>query len=291
VKPFLALLLLAAVPAEAAETVPLPRPRPAQMLPSLPPATTAPVTVAAEAAPACRGRLGRDLAIATALPQVDSEGCEVKDAVRLEAIVLKDKNLVAVTPPATLGCAMADAIVRWVRDDVADAAQELGSPVRGIDNYASFSCRSRNNIRGAQLSEHGRANALDIRSVRLADGRTVRLFDAEAERGFREGLRKSACARFSTVLGPGSDGYHEDHIHVDLMPRAVGRFPMCRWVIKDADPAVGASATAYAAPPSGTASPVGAIPLPRPRPKVGSEPADGTFDARWMPHECRLTTC
>src|SRR5882672_11392006 len=162
----------------AAEPIPLP-PRPAPMLSGLPPAAAVkeagPATAIKETAPAaaCLGRLTKDIAIASPLPPIESDGCEVPDVVRIEAIVLKDKSLVAVTPPATMGCTMAESLARWVRDDVTSIVREMGSPLRSIDNYASFSCRPRNNVAGAQLSEHGHANALDIRSMKLADGRSV----------------------------------------------------------------------------------------------------------------------
>ena len=156
---------------------------------------------------------------------------------------------------------MAEAVARWVREDVAAAVQGLGAPLRSIDNYASFDCRGRNNIVGARLSEHGRANALDIRSLKLADGKVVKLVDPHVMRDFREGMKKSVCARFSTVLGPGSDGYHEDHVHVDLMDRAPGRFRMCQWDVRDPEPATGAVAATSPA----------AIPLPPPRPRPKSD--------------------
>jgi hypothetical protein len=41
-------------------------------------------------------------------------------------------------------------------------------------------------------------------------------------------MRRSACARFTTVLGPGSDGYHENHFHVDLAQRR-GDYRLCQW--------------------------------------------------------------
>jgi hypothetical protein len=268
------LVLLAAVPdSAAAATIPLPRPRPAPTLASKPPepAKEAPkeaTKLDLNAAPsACRLRLTTELAIAPSLPPIDvPAGCVVTDVVRLEAIVLADKSLVAVTPPATLGCGMAEAIARWVREDVAAAVQGLGAPLRSIDNYASFDCRGRNNIVGAKLSEHGHANALDIRSLKLADGKVVKLVDTHVVRSFREGLRKSACGRFSTVLGPGSDGYHEDHVHVDLMERAPGRFRMCQWDVRDPEPATVAATAAT--------SPV-AIPLPPPRPRPKSDEKAG----------------
>ena len=48
----------------------------------------------------------------------------------------------------------------------------------------------------------------------------------------------SVCARFSTVLGPGSDWYHEDHIHLDLMERR-NNYRICQWNVWDPLPQVG----------------------------------------------------
>jgi hypothetical protein len=236
-------MLLAAAGGAAAEVVPLPRPRPVP-----PPAS--------HDAPACQQLLtNSDLAIAAPLATLDGPGeCAVTDAVRLEAVVMPDGSRVALSPPATLRCGMAEAIVRWVREDMATAALSLGSPLRGLDNYASYHCRGRNNIVGAQLSEHGKANALDIRLVRLADGRRIALTDPHVARDFRERMRRDACQRFSTVLGPGSDGYHEDHVHVDLQERPRGRFAMCHWEVLDP-------------PPPAEADDGEKVPLPLPRPK------------------------
>jgi len=47
----------------------------------------------------------------------------------------------------------------------------------------------------------------------------------------------SVCTRFSTVLGPGSDGYHEDHIHLDLAERR-GNYKICQWNVWDPLPAI-----------------------------------------------------
>ena len=233
-------MLLAAVGGAAAEVVPLPRPRPTP-----PPAS--------HDAPACLLVMNTDLAIAAPLEPLDGLGeCAVTDAVRLEAVVMPDGSRVALNPPATVRCGMAEAIVRWVREDMAAAALTLGAPLRGIDNYASYHCRGRNNIVGAQLSEHGKANALDIRLLKLADGRRIGLTDPHVARDFRERMRRDACQRFSTVLGPGSDGYHEDHVHVDLQERPRGRFAMCQWQVLD---------------PPAEADDSEKVPLPPPRPK------------------------
>ena len=60
--------------------------------------------------------------------------------------------------------------------------------------------------------------------IRLPQRRHVfKLTDPLVSRLFREQMRTLACAaRFTTVLGPGSDGYHEEHIHLDLIERSHG---------------------------------------------------------------------
>jgi hypothetical protein len=39
------------------------------------------------------------------------------------------------------------------------------------------------------------------------------------------------------VLGPGSDGYHEDHIHLDLMQRH-NNYKICEWNVWDSLPQI-----------------------------------------------------
>jgi hypothetical protein len=255
VKAFASLVILAALcEVAAAQNVPLPRPRPAQTAVAQPPDASQPEEPTPPSA--CRLRLTAELAIAPSLPALVGPGeCGVDDAVRLEAVLLADKTRVAMTPPAILRCTMAEAIVQWVRQDVAPAVGPLGARLRSIDNYAAYDCRGRNNVIGAKLSEHGKANALDVRSVKLADGTVVGLTDPDVTKDVREGLRKNTCARFTTVLGPGSDGYHEDHVHVDLAERR-GGYRMCQWDVREPGPELAASAVN--------------VPLPRPRPTAAA---------------------
>jgi len=215
----------------AAQAAPLPRPRPAQT--SMPQSAPEGVAEDAAAPSACRLRLTAELAVAPSLPALTGPGeCSVEDAVRLEAVWLADKTRVAVTPPAIVRCTFAEAIVHWVREDLAPTVRSIGSLLKSIDNFASYECRGRNRIAGAKLSEHGKANAIDIRSLKLANGTVLGLTDAHVAKDLRERLRKNACARFTTVLGPGSDGYHEDHVHVDLAERAGGH-RMCQWDVRE----------------------------------------------------------
>ena len=197
---------------------------------------------AASSAPAplsaCRTALTEAIAIAPSIPDIHGPGgCGGEDLVRLEAVVLPDKRQVAVKPAAILRCAMASEIADWIRTDIAPLAVGAGSAISGLDNFDSFECRGRNRVAGAPLSEHGRANALDVRALKLANGQSISLTDRNVPRDLRENVLHSVCARFTTVLGPGSDGYHEDHIHLDLMARH-NNYKICQWNVWDPLPAI-----------------------------------------------------
>jgi hypothetical protein len=181
---------------------------------------------------ACQLRLTPALAAVRLLPSVSVGQCTVDDAVRLEAVMAHDGRRVALNPPATLRCTMAEAVIHWIRDELAPAAGELGSTLRGLAVDTSFECRSRNRVAGAKLSEHGHANAIDLRAFTLANGTIVNLTDIKVEKAVRERIKQAACARFTTVLGPGSDAYHETHIHLDLAERRSG-YRMCQWDVRD----------------------------------------------------------
>ena len=87
------------------------------------------------------------------------------------------------------------------------------------------------------MSEHGRADALDVRDFKLADGHELELTDVNVPKDWREAIKASVCARFSSVLGPGSDGYHEEHIHLDLMERR-NNYKICQWNVWDPLPKI-----------------------------------------------------
>jgi hypothetical protein len=254
----IAVLLVAGTGVFAAEDIPLPRERPAQ-------------ADATELEPSpCRLALA-EIAAVKPLPPITGPGeCTAADVVELESVTLKDRQRVALAPPATLRCPMATAIANWLRDDVAPKVTAVGGALRGVENYDSFECRGRNRIPGAKISEHGRANALDIRALKLGNGTAIELTDVNVDKGFREDLRKTACARFNTILGPGSDGYHEGHVHFDLAERR-NNYKICEWDVLDAAEAAAraaAKAAAAAARAAAEAQAANEIPLPRPRPVV-----------------------
>jgi hypothetical protein len=243
----------------AAQPIPLPRPRPADLGAVETPGDLGlkPSTMPT----ACQLRLTPDRAVFKPLGDISGPGeCGGSDIVLLERIVAKDRVPIAITPPATLRCETAEAIVAWVLDDLVAGAATLGAGLMAIENFDSFECRGQNRVPGAKLSEHGRANALDIRAFRLKNGQTVQPTDVAVSKDFRLAMKNSVCTRFTTVLGPGSDGYHEDHIHVDLAERR-GGYRICQWDIREASPDAD-----YALQAATTA-----IPLPRPRPFAGPD--------------------
>ena len=191
----------------------------------------------------CDGRLA-SLAETVAMPRlIGPHACGGADMVQVTAVLLPDKSRIAVHPPALLNCGMAESLAAWLRDEAAPRAAKLGSPLKAIENYDSYECRSRNRVIGAKLSEHAHGDAIDVRAFHLADGRRLELTDVHVDKPLRDGLRETACHRFTTVLGPG-DPYHEGHIHLDTIQRR-GGYRMCQWEVREPRPQV---------------------PLPRPRP-------------------------
>lgn len=129
---------------------------------------------------------------------------------------------VAFNATATLDCPMVAELDQWLADVVQPAAQaRFGQSVAQINSMGSYACRGMNNQRGAPLSEHSFGNALDIGGFVLADGRQITLVrdwwrGDEQTRAFLMDVHSGSCRHFSTVLSPGSNAFHYNHIHVDL---------------------------------------------------------------------------
>ena len=135
---------------------------------------------------------------------------------------------IEVKPAATLACPIVSALDRWFANAVQPAARKwFNQPVVEIKQISAYSCRGMNGQAGAPISEHAFGNALDIAAFVLADGHRITVKDgwkgSPEEQGFLRDVQGSACDQFTTVLAPGSNQFHYDHIHVDLMRRASGR--------------------------------------------------------------------
>jgi hypothetical protein len=149
-------------------------------------------------------------------------GCFVRNAYKVRSLVGVSFN-----QSATMNCGVANEAARWLESTVQPAAEDaFGERVVGIHVPSAFACRPRNNQRGAKLSEHGMGNALDVSHFVLASGRKVSVLDdwrgASDSRNFLRRVRSEACGPFKTVLGPGSDSHHDDHLHLDLQRHRSG---------------------------------------------------------------------
>jgi hypothetical protein len=238
----------------AAENVPLPRPRPLAWLEPLTFREAAgadfnSAEVTSQASD-CRLRL-ENVAAVQPMPHLIGPGaCGGRDMVQLDAVWLADRTRIEVKPAPVLRCEMAESLAAWIRDEAAPRLSAVGAVLRSVDNYDGFECRGRNRVLGAKISEHGMGDAIDVRSFALADGRVIGLTDMMVAKELRVALRASACQRFTTVLGPGSDGQHEGHIHLDLAERRQG-YRICEWDVRE--------------PPAEVAQ---IVPLPTPRPAI-----------------------
>lgn len=143
-------------------------------------------------------------------------GCSATFSVKLVAIGIPVTNLGAVR------CGLARPFVQWVQQSVQQAAQaRFGSYVTRMESLGSFACRPVNNVEGGQMSEHGRANAIDIAAFVLADGRRVTVKEDwngpdDKARAFLRDLHDATCRRFNIVLGPDANAFHHDHFHLDM---------------------------------------------------------------------------
>lgn len=172
----------------------------------------------------CRADLRRAGIGFRALPdQRFAGGCSALGAVQLLDIGTPVANLGAMT------CPLARAFAGWVREAVQPAASAaFGSKVTRIESFGTYSCRPVNSQAGARLSEHGRANAVDIATFVLADGRRIGVASGwngenDNARRFLRAVHQAGCRRFRIGLGPDADAWHRDHLHFDM-----GQGPYCR---------------------------------------------------------------
>lgn len=146
-----------------------------------------------------------------------TRGCGVDEPVQVTMV-----DGISLSQAATMDCPTALALKRWINDGVRPAFGR--DKVVGFQVAAHYICRTRNNVRGGRISEHGRGKAIDISAFVLASGKVLTVAS-----NFNKQIRaahKAACGIFGTTLGPGSDGYHEDHIHLDTASHGNG--PYCR---------------------------------------------------------------
>jgi hypothetical protein len=119
----------------------------------------------------------------------------------------------------------------YVRLIVAPLGQAmLHARVAAIETGPGYECRTRDHIAGAKISAHAKGLAVDLVAIGMADKRRVlveRQTSAE-ETSYLRALRTAACGWFTTVLGPGSDAFHANNMHLDVARHdSSGNYRIC----------------------------------------------------------------
>ena len=195
-----------------------------------PPPDPAPPPADEEALAACERSLEALGATFERRPAIDGPGeCGLSATYAVTEIA----RGVSIAPETQMTCETALATARWVRQVVIPAARVLGDDVRltGIRQASTYVCRNRNGRADTKISEHAAGAAIDIAAFEF-DGHEPLPIVPEPRRGslekaFQRAVRGGACIHFTTVLGPGADAYHDDHIHLDIAKRR-GGFRLCQ---------------------------------------------------------------
>jgi hypothetical protein len=128
-------------------------------------------------------------------------------------------------PPARVSCAFGLRLARFEAVLQEEAKALLGSPVRTIVQLGTYNCR-RMAAYPDLVSEHSFANAIDVATLVLRNGRRVvverdwvradRPATTAASRFLRRLTRRLYDEQvFSVVLTPSYDQHHKNHLHLD----------------------------------------------------------------------------
>jgi hypothetical protein len=153
------------------------------------------------------------------LGSVSKEGCTVEGVIELDA-VSSPFGKVSLPNKPTMTCVFAGQFTTWVRDVAAPLTLAyMNSKLAAIETGASLVCRTRYANPDEKISEHAKGNAIDIAAFRMENGRSLSVKDASASTQIdgvlMKTFRATGCGYFTTILGPGSNEAHKDHLHFD----------------------------------------------------------------------------
>ncbi len=149
--------------------------------------------------------------------------CGIENAVEIRSVAG-----VRLSNPAVIDCTTAIALRRWVENSAIPQFRGVGGGLAEIQMMGAYSCRTRNNVAGARLSEHSFGRAVDIGGFTMRDGSRVsvlRGWNSEYGQQLRA-MHRAACGPFGTVLGPNANAAHRDHFHFDTARYRSGSY--CR---------------------------------------------------------------
>ncbi|MEN5084167.1 extensin family protein [Bosea sp. TWI1241] len=163
--------------------------------------------------------------------------CRVEEPVRVERLAVRRPDgpgTLVLEPPPLVACEMARAMAHWADTALVPLARgAMNQELIALRVGGGHECRRRNRQARTPMSEHATGRALDIFAFRFAgEGAGSEIMVAKpgglVQERFLAGARQAACGAFSTVLGPGSDAAHADHLHLDIQRRGSGRSRFCQ---------------------------------------------------------------
>lgn len=160
----------------------------------------------------------------------DGNGCGIDKPLTVTTVLPG----IDLKPEGTMRCETALELARWTKDAVlpaAKAALENEGSLTTINQASSYVCRLRNNAKTGKISEHARGNAIDIASFTFKSGKSIEIQprdeDSTLAGAFQRAVTATGCLYFESVLDPGSDEAHENHLHFDVIERK-GGYRYCR---------------------------------------------------------------
>jgi hypothetical protein len=225
--------------ASTAASPPLPPPRPAEATSHPAPNDLAPAEQTKREPTidqACLDRLGAagiEFEPVTLPPAINPE-CAIATPVRLKSVKLLPPRRTSIRLPEepTLSCQFGERFGHWLRDLVAPLiAGGLAVELKSVHTGPGYECRNRNHVDNGKISAHASGLAVDVASFELANGETLAIKPNGDEhvRATVDTLRIAACGWFTTVLGPGSDAAHAEHLHVDILQHGSSdRYRICQ---------------------------------------------------------------
>ena len=167
-------------------------------------------------------------------PSSSNESCRIEAPVRLKAVPVPTRqgSTVRLTDEPVLACRFAGQLGHWIGDLVVPLVAGIkDTELKAVRTGPGFECRNRNRATTGKLSAHAEGLAIDIAGFEFANGATLRI---KSEAGAAPdpalaALRTAACGWFTTILGPGSDEAHHDHLHVDILQHGSSdRYRICQ---------------------------------------------------------------
>lgn len=232
--------------AEAPKGEPPPQPAAQPGTAPMPPANAAPETaspadaVPDRAPPAWKALAEGDLSYRFCLLNLDMLGVGYRPAAPVTSPEDPDCGIarpvqvdrlqpgVAIAGGAVMRCDTARRLALWLRAEAQPAAALLpGAPtITEILPGSTYQCRARVGGSSEKLSEHALGNAFDVAALRFSNGAEIEIAprgnSGTIEEAFQKAIRYGACLYFTTVLGPGSNAAHDNHLHFDAMARKNG---------------------------------------------------------------------